>query len=406
MKVDAHLLQDLIPVQELNQANRERLAGKAEIVELPARHRIENRQQGRWLTYLLDGSLLLDDGLKESIIDAGSTRAKLPLFPIDHGKAHMQALSRINSRLIHLDRQLFDLLLRQQRTAGYEVHDIPLSDNESKLLYRVYNAIKNGSLELPSMPEVALRIRDATLRPDISLHDIARIVQLDPVVAAGVLRAANSAALRGVKVIVNLTDAVTRLGFEQTRTLATRLAISRIFSARSTLIRKRMHKLWQHSVQISALSSVLAAHCHNDLDPEHAQLAGLLHDIGCVPILQYAEEENLVDDAAAIETALTDLRALAGQLVLDYWGLDSDFTRIILLAENWLRASRQTTPDHADLIIVAQRMVADDDAGLPKLDEMPAYARLGLGSAEPDLIHALIEESREQIKELERLLAP
>ena len=237
------------------------------------------------------------------------------------------------------------------------------------------------------------------------MHEIAQIVQIDPVVAAGVLRSANSAALRGNQPINSLTEAVVRLGFEATRSLATRIAVSQIFKARAPLIRRRMHALWEHSVQTSALSSVLARHCQG-LDADHAQLTGLLHDIGCVPILLYAEREALVDDADAIEAALHHLRAPVGLLVLDYWDLDNDFAKVIQNAEDWQRDSPLNSADHTDLIIVAQRMLAPTDTALPALEDMPSYARLGLGPPSRQQTLSLLQEAQKQLAEIKQLLAP
>lgn len=405
MSTDPALLENFIPVHELTPANRSRLADKAGITELPSRRRIEDTNQGRWMTYLLDGTLALSDGAQEQLIEAGSARARRPIFPLERSRGNLSAQSRGAARLLRLDRALFDLLLREQRVSGYEVQDTPLNDAEGKLLYHIYQAVKDGTLNLPSMPEVAMRIRDAAMRPNVSVQEIAQIVQIDPVVAAGVLRSANSAALRGAQPINSLTEAVIRLGFEATRSLATRIAVSQIFKARTPLIRRRMHALWEHSVQTSALASVLARHS-GTLDPDHAQLTGLLHDIGCVPILLYAERESLLEDLDAIEAALQHLRIPVGLLVLDYWDLDNDFAKIIQNAEDWQRDSPLTTADHADLIIVAQRMLAASDATLPALDDMPPYTRLGLGPAERQRTLKLLQEAQHQLAEIKSLLTP
>ncbi len=405
MSTDPALLQNFIPVQELTPANRSRLADKAGVIELPSRQRIEDAKQGRWLTYLLEGAVTLTDGAQEDLIEAGSARARRPIFPLERRPGLVSAQSRGAARLLRLDRALFDLLLREQRVSGYEVQDTPLNGAEGKLLYHIYQAVKDGTLNLPSMPEVAMRIRDAALRPNVSVHEIAQIVQIDPVVAAGILRSANSAALRGSQPINSLSEAVIRLGFEATRSLATRIAVSQIFKARTPLIRRRMHLLWEHSVQTSALASVLARHC-GTLSPDHAQLTGLLHDIGCVPILLYAERESLLENTEAIESALHHLRVPVGLLVLDYWDLDNDFAKIIQNAEEWRRDSPLTAADHADLIIVAQRMLAPADSTLPALEDMPPYARLGLGPPEQQRTQALLQEAQQQLSEIKHLLTP
>ncbi|MEJ2632122.1 MAG: HDOD domain-containing protein [Acidihalobacter sp.] len=405
MSTDPALLDKFIPLHELTSANRSRLADKATVIDLPSRRRIEDTNPGRWMTYLLEGTLYLTEGTREDTIEAGSARAKRPLFPLETRRGPLTAQSRGPVRLLRLDRAMFDLLLREQRVSDYEVQDTPINDAEGKLLYHIYQAVKDGTLNLPSMPEVAMRIRDAAMRPDVSVQEIAQIVQIDPVVAGGVLRSANSAAVRGAQPINSLTEAVVRLGFEATRSLATRIAVSQIFNAHTPLVRERMHALWEHSVQTSSLASVLARH-YGKLDPDHAQLTGLLHDIGCVPILLYAERESLLGDIEAIESALRHLRVPVGLLVLDYWDLDNSFGEIIQNAEEWRRDSLLNTTDYADLIIVAQRMLAPPEATLPALEDMPSYARLALGPPDPQRIQALLQEGQQQLAEIKNLLTP
>lgn len=404
--IDPDLLQDFAPLHELSPASRAQLAGKSKVVDFPVRKQIRNADSGHWLTYLLEGEVALSDGQGERLIVAGGTRARRPLFALTGQQSGYSLQSRSPAtRLLLLDRTLFDLLLREQRVDDYEVQDTPLNDTEGLLLYRIYQAIKDGTLSLPSMPEVALRIRDATLRPEASLQDIARIVQLDPVVAAGLMRVANSAALRGTQPIRSLSEALNRLGFEKTRSLATQIAISQVFKAPNALIGQRMHALWEHSVRTSALAAVLARHSQG-LDAEHAQLAGLLHDIGCVPLLAYAAGESPFTDGVDLEQALRQLGVPVGLLVLDYWELGGDLTQVVQYADNWERASSQATPETVDLIIVAQRLQLGDDGTLPALDDMPAYRRLGLGAAEPELTDALRQEGERYLAEIRSLLTP
>ena len=52
-------------------------------------------------------------------------------------------------------------------------------------------------------------------------------------------------------------------------------------------LRRVCNGLWAHSIEVAATSQVLARSVTH-LDPEEALLAGLLHDIGALPILSRA----------------------------------------------------------------------------------------------------------------------
>lgn len=397
-------IDDLIPLNGLSTENRNRLAEKGQVVTLKARQALDGKDADRWLTYLLDGTVTLKHGNGNEVVTGGTSRAKRPLF--GEGR-QITAVASAPSRLLRLDRRLFDIILREQRQNDYEVEDTPITEEEGQLLAHILRSLSSGTLELPSMPEVAMRIRDATLRPDISLPDIAKIVQIDPSVAAGILRAANTAARRGGQPVTNLTDAVIRLGLETTRTLAISLALTTVFHTRQPAVRQRMHELWEHSVQISALCETLASRCHPKLDPSHALLAGLLHDIGGIPILQHAERYGLLGKPERLENAIVNLRVPVGLLIIDHWQIDSDMQSVIQGAEDWTRNSG-TQADYADVVVVAQLILMEQQnasSAHPVLSEVPAFAKLGLAPATPERIQEFLDEAQQDIDEIKQLLS-
>ena len=62
------------------------------------------------------------------------------------------------------------------------------------------------------------------------------------------------------------------------------------------MLRERSKDVWEHTLQISALSYILARKC-TPLDAERALLAGLVHDVGVLPILAHAQETELTHNA-------------------------------------------------------------------------------------------------------------
>lgn len=396
-------IDDLIPLDGLSTENRNRLAEKGQILALKPRETLEGKDADRWLTYLLDGTVTLKRGNGSEVVTGGTSRAKRPLFGEERQGA---VVASAPSRLLRIDRRLFDIILREQRENDYQVEDTPISEEEGKLLAHILRSLSSGTLELPSMPEVAMRIRDATLRPDISLHDIAKIVQIDPSVAAGILRAANTAARRGGQPVTNLSDAVIRLGLETTRSLAISLALTTVFHTRQPAVRQRMHELWEHSVQISALCETLASRCHPKLDSSHALLAGLLHDIGGIPILQHAERYGLLGKPERLENAIVNLRVPVGLLIIDHWQINGDLQSVIQGAEDWTRDSG-TEADYADLVVVAQLILPaqhNESAARPDFSEVPAFGKLGLAPATPERIQEFLDEAQHDIDDIKRLL--
>src|SRR3954447_23987501 len=73
--------------------------------------------------------------------------------------------------------------------------------------------VSSGKVELPSFPDIAVRVRKVLADEQVSNEQIARVVGSDPGLAARVFTLANSAALnRGGKNVSDLKTALNRIG--------------------------------------------------------------------------------------------------------------------------------------------------------------------------------------------------
>ena len=74
-----------------------------------------------------------------------------------------------------------------------------------------------------------------------------------------------------------------------------------------------VEELWDHSTEVAAISCVLAKRTRT-FDPGEAQLAGLLHDIGVVPVLHLAATQpQLSEDPDAVLAMISAQRAAIGR---------------------------------------------------------------------------------------------
>ncbi len=65
----------------------------------------------------------------------------------------------------------------------------------------ILKALQQDKLELPVLPEVALRIRDTADNPNVTVGLLAKVIGEDPALSARVIRVANSPLLRGIRVV-------------------------------------------------------------------------------------------------------------------------------------------------------------------------------------------------------------
>ncbi len=133
--------------------------------------------------------------------------------------------------------------------------------------------------KLPSFPQAAMKLLDASRDGTASLKDISKIVETDPGISVKVLKIVNSALYGLRRKITTLPDAVVILGLDEVKKLAIGMTIfENMFKKGSNQQFDRL-LFWRHSLAVAVLSEQIAKEI-GLLAPEEAYIAGLLHDIG------------------------------------------------------------------------------------------------------------------------------
>ncbi len=202
--------------------------------------------------------------------------------------------------------------------------------------------------------------------------------------------------------------AVTRLGTKVTSQLVTSFSMKELFKTRNRALKKKMQAVWNHSREIAALSFVLAK-ITPGFNPEHALLAGLLHDIGAIPIITFADKHpEIISDDRQFDLLIDTLKGELGAAILSKWQFTEDLITTAREAQNWLRQPGEK-PDYCDIIIVAQLHAlsgrSSTTGDLPRLNEVPAFTKLALGQLTPELSVKVLEQAKEQVEETMNLLA-
>src|ERR1700678_645689 len=82
-----------------------------------------------------------------------------------------------------------------------------------QFLHNLAAEVSEGTVNLPSFPDVVIRIRKALADPEAKLTQTAKIISSEPRLAARLIQPANSAAYNpSGKALTDLRAAVTRLG--------------------------------------------------------------------------------------------------------------------------------------------------------------------------------------------------
>lgn len=274
--------------------------------------------------------------------------------------------------------------------------------NESEFLAKIQDDIDQKKLVLPTLPEVALQVRNAAEDENITAQQLAEIIATDAALTARLLQVANSSLFRARQNIDSIQIAITRMGKTVVQNLITSFVMQQMFQPTSEILDQRFRDLWAHSVQVAAISRVLAKQ-NTDLDPDQAMLAGLIHDIGTLPILSAVENENnLVIDVEALDDLIYRLHPQLGKMIVEGWGFPDSLTTAVSEHEN-LQRDTGAKADYADVVLIANLQAhAHQKHPLGEYDwsTVPAFAKLGLAH-DVELIE--MEGVAEEIQEVEEI---
>ena len=243
--------------------------------------------------------------------------------------------------------------------------------------------IKNDELVLPTLPEVALKVREVAEDPNATIDDLCDIIARDPALSARVIKVTNSPLLRSSMPVDDLSTAISRLGIDFTSNLAIGLAMEQMFQATHDMIDYRMRDCWSRAMEFAATAQVLGRH-YTRLKPDQAMLAGLVHQIGMLPILAYAENnETLMADSLSLDKVIERLHPALGSYILRSWDFPAE---IIDVPKHYLDQNYQSgEASYVDLVQVATfQSYADSDHPLAKVERssLGSFKRLGLDADE------------------------
>lgn len=251
-----------------------------------------------------------------------------------------------------------------------------MADLAEKIREDLIAAIDSDQLILPTLPEVALRVRDIAESPDSGILDLVKEISDDASLSARLIRICNSPLFRGSGEIDSLNMAVSRLGMAYTSNLAMGLAMEQMFQATSDMVDKRLRATWQRSTEVAGMSHVLAQH-YTRLRPDQATLAGLTHQIGVLPILRYVEDNDIQISSVMLDNLIDEIHPRVGAHILEKWDFPKELQQVPL---EYLKFTRQVSvPDYADIVMVATLQTTAPGGAIEGLDwtEISAFSRLG-----------------------------
>ena len=272
----------------------------------------------------------------------------------------------------------------------------------AELITEILADLKANRLKLPTLPQVALKINDTIDSPDTTAKQVAQIISTDAALTARMIQVANSPMIRAGSTVDNVQTAVTRMGMGVVRNIVTSFLVNQLFHSKHEMLKKRLMVVWNHSARVAAISHVLANR-FTKLKPDEAMLAGLIHDIGKLPLILKAESnEELANDTKALDMLDEKLHTVLGKVIVQTWSFSPEMITAVAEHENLTRDSEKL--DLTDIVTVANLL---SYAGKQRQhtqtnwSDVPAFKKLDLS---PEDSIAVLDEARDEIAEIVKLL--
>ncbi|MBJ2243121.1 MULTISPECIES: HDOD domain-containing protein [Pseudomonas] len=238
-------------------------------------------------------------------------------------------------------------------------------------------AIDNDDLVLPTLPEVALKIRQAAEDPEVSISHLSKVISRDTALTARLIKVVNSPLLRATQEVTDLHTAITRLGTNYSSNLSIGLVMEQIFHARSEVVEQKMRDVWRRSLEVAGVCYALCRN-HSQLKPDQAALGGLVHQIGVLPILTYAEDHyELLSDPVSLNHVIDSIHPLLGDKLLRGWDFPEMLVNVPAHYQDLERDSASL--DYVDLVQVAVLYChknTDHPLANAALSSLPAFRKL------------------------------
>lgn len=193
---------------------------------------------------------------------------------------------------------------------------------------------------MPSLSTTVTKVLEVCNTPSTSANDLNRVIALDPVLTGQVLKLINSAYYSLPNQINSLTRAIIMLGINTVKNLALSTAVLGSMGKQDSFRSLSMDAFWTHSLCVGVMAKALAKlKGISGMMQEEFFVAGLLHDLGKIPLNNcFSEEYRQALELSALEQgSLTKSEEVllgfdhsrAGKMIAEKWQLNQALTELL-----------------------------------------------------------------------------
>jgi putative nucleotidyltransferase with HDIG domain len=211
---------------------------------------------------------------------------------------------------------------------------------------RLSEQINEYIRNMPSLPTTVAKVLEVCNNPQTSPADLNHVISLDPVLVGRVLKLINSAYYGLGQQVTSLVRAIIMLGINTVKNLALSTAVMGNLSSKKDFQGLNMEGFWRHSLCVGVTAKILAKQRGIDTKQmEEYFTAGLLHDIGKIPLNAVLSREYMLTVSAADRERISLFRAedkilgmnhnAAGAMIVKAWRLEGAVGEVIIHHHNY-----------------------------------------------------------------------
>ena len=266
---------------------------------------------------------------------------------------------------------------------------------------------------MPSLPTTVAKVLEVCNNPQTSPADLNHVISLDPVLVGRVLKLINSAYYGLGQQVTNLVRAIIMLGINTVKNLALSTAVMGNLTSKKDFQGLNMEGFWRHSLCVGVAAKILAK--QRGIDPKQTEeyfTAGLLHDIGKIPLNAVLSKDYMVAvsiaDRERVSLFRVEDKALglnhcgAGAMIVKAWKLTGPVGDSIMYHHNYT----EYTGNHKEMlysVVAANRFASISEIGFsgdrfPEKTTNQIWETLGIDKSVFDGIETTVNEEIEKAK--------
>ncbi len=214
----------------------------------------------------------------------------------------------------------------------------------------IFEKIKQSN-NLPQLPQIMLKLIKACNSEKTNVEELTGIISTDSSLTTRLMQIIGSPYINLPKEVKSIKTAVVYLGIDTIRNIAISTSAMRFFSLSKAVPEFDIGRFWYHSYKCGVIAREVAEE-NGFSNPDEFFLAGLLHDIGRLVLLQ-----NFPDDYKAIlKTSISEKQILADETKR----FDTDTPQI----SAWLFNQWNLNPLIADAVLFINESIEQIDGAL------------------------------------------